>query len=337
MKIQAFSLGLFFCIVAFISSGCPPCKQFDPLGFYSQLTSIMAVYESRLGQATVLPGNQIQCSPFILEASDPVSYYGLDTGAIDGYYDTYKAGSQYDQDIHRFTAVLASLMQLFSDSGFTSLIVKQGRTPALMFDIDNTIAFTSNRDDDERGYAPPITALADFVRTYCFVDNVDCYFVTARSCNEVEALSTKKWLTDTLNLSEAQIERNVVLMGSVSGCPRQDSNVKIAYKDVIRKAISQRDNVYWLMSVGDQLTDSFGGCSGMKTWVPNLLFQANVVPNQYASNPNPGTKESCSIKTVVAPDDACMAQLIGSGTDPEVLKKTTVSYCSGCKDSAGCF
>lgn len=57
----------------------------------------------------------------------------------------------------------------------------------------------------------------------------------------------------------------------------------VAYKDILREALEAERKVFWLMSIGDQLTDSLGEHSGLKVRVPNQFFHADINPNQFAT------------------------------------------------------
>ncbi|MED7789498.1 hypothetical protein [Francisella sp. 19X1-34] len=89
----------------------------------------------------------------------------------------------------------------------------------------------------------------------------------------------------------------------------------IAYKDILRKALSQTRNIYWLMSIGDQMTDWFGENSGLKVWYPNEMFDSSIVENTKR-----GKKH---LQTVTAPSKACYMKL-----KKYVLVNSTIQYCS---------
>ena len=103
----------------------------------------------------------------------------------------------------------------------------------------------------------------------------------------------------------------------------------LAINDIVRQALTQRDRIFWLMSIGDQLTDSFGKHSGAKLLVPNQIFHSNILPNPHSLD------IECSDPTrnkVTEPSDECSASLIN-----EILEKTAISHCIACTDEKGCF
>ncbi|MCP4659105.1 MAG: hypothetical protein GY856_27160 [bacterium] len=294
------------------------------LDFYQELTSVRSLVDQRMGELTQLPKNEKRCISEIVAASDAKSYYELDEAATEDDYDTYGEDSAYARDVARLVETAERLMALFKDSGFLDEIVRQGRTPALMFDVDNTLEFTSARDTDLKGEGPPIVGTVDFSKKHCFKDGVACYFVTARLCTAGAANSTGKWIGKTFGLTAAEVEQHTFLMGNVTGCPA-DPGQKIAYKDIVRQALSRRDRAFWLMSVGDQLTDFWGEHSGLKMWVPNQLFHSNVVPN-------PTWEPGCTRQEIVAPATSCSEEIVG-----DVLALTQVSSCTACTKEEGCY
>ncbi len=313
-------------LVAAGSLGCGTAgTRPDVLDFYQELTSVKSLYDQRMGELTQLPKNEKGCISEIADASDAKSYYQLNEAATEEDYDTYGKDSAYAHDVARFVETAERLMALFKDSGLLDEIVRRGRTPALMFDVDNTLEFTSTRDSDPTGDGPPIVETVNFSKKYCFKDGVSCYFVTARPCRADLAESTAKWIENTFGLTAAEVEKHTFLMGSVSGCAA-GSGQKIAYKDIVRQALLHRDGAFWLMSVGDQLTDFWGEHSGLKLWVPNQLFHSNVVPN-------PTWEPGCERQEVLAPTASCSEKIVG-----DVLALTRLPFCSACtKEGIGCY
>ena len=135
-----------------------------------------------------------------------------------------------------------------------------------------------------------------------------------------------KWIKNELNLNDEMVNEFVHLSGSLTGCS-ENSEAAVAYKDVVRQALSEQKGFFWLMSIGDQLTDSLGHHSGVKILVPNQLFQSDIVPNQFA----PWGKGKCDTHYTVAPDSSCFQQL-----QTTVLEKTSVSYCGACTEKKRC-
>ncbi len=60
-----------------------------------------------------------------------------------------------------------------------------------------------------------MTYMTYFVKTQCFKDGVDCYFITARYVM-LQHYSTAKWLKDNLNLTDEQINKYVFLSGLIN-------------------------------------------------------------------------------------------------------------------------
>lgn len=92
----------------------------------------------------------------------------------------------------------------------------------------------------------------------------------------------------------------------------------MAYKDVIREALEHQEQVFWLMSVGDQLTDSLGEHSGMKVRVPNQFFHADVSPNQWRFY----GRGQCGSPTTIAPPRDCAESL-----RDHAIKYSSLEYC----------
>jgi hypothetical protein len=186
----------------------------------------------------------------------------------------------------------------------------------MMFDIDNTLEFSSRSDNDTKGDGPPITPTVDFVKKWS-KEGVRCYFVTGREPNKVEAQATEKWLKNTFGLTDSELEQRVFFLGDLIMSSLDSSNVppntEIAYKDVARQALSERDGAFWLMSMGDQSTDSYGQHGGARILIPNLLFNKAILFN----NPsNPGFTRM----QVLAPTQSQYLQLKNS-----ILKSTDLS------------
>ncbi len=144
---------------------------------------------------------------------------------------------------------------------------------------------------------------------------VDCYYVTARPNNRIEADSTRKWLVDTFGLSEEELDQYVSLMGDLScSQPPYPDTTRIAYKDVVRRAYSDRDGAYWIMSMGDQLVDVFGTHSGVKVLLPNLFFDKAIVRKYYEG---PGDTRT----QMITPSRECYNELKDSA-----LEVTNINY-----------
>jgi hypothetical protein len=119
------------------------------------------------------------------------------------------------------------------------------------------------------------------------------------------------------------LKNNLYLTANIKGCESSRSE-KVAYKDLVKNALSKKYNIFWIMSIGDQLTDVFGENSGIKVLLPNKLFKSNIV--RHTNN-----KADCSFTTVVKPSNECVKRF-GS----VILTKTGQEYCRGCKEPNGC-
>lgn len=289
----------------------------DPLELYNKVTQLEAAFDEQYGDTFKLPENAKQCTKNITKNSDVFKYMDSKTG-----YD-YTDNSQYAQTAKKLVDSLNNLMYEFKDIGFIKAIEKSGKHPAIMFDIDNTLELTSFNDDYDSKGTKPTPYITDFVKKQCFKNGVDCYFITARYCNTASATTTAKWLKNNLNLTDDQIDKYVFLSGSIeNSLCASGANDKVAYKDSFRQALSEQRNVYWLMSIGDQMTDWYGSHSGLKVKFPNQLFQSNIVPNNY-DNPS-----NCMLMTVTAPTQSCYDR-IKSG----ILEHGTINYCKNFKDN----
>ena len=147
----------------------------------------------------------------------------------------------------------------------------------------------------------------DYFTAYC---RDDSFILTGRT--------PKNWLQKYLDLSNKQIDYYVFLSGAIpdNACT-VNPNEKVAYKDVLRHALSATRNVYWLISMGDQMTDWFGKHSGLKVWYPNKMFDSAIVAND-GGDPN----KNSQLKTVVAPSQTCYKKLKDSA-----LIQSTIQYC----------
>ena len=283
----------------------------DPLALYEKVTAMKTAFYEQFGSKYQLPENAKRCATEITKDSDTYAYMGTKDAL------SYTQDSQYAKDGEAATKALDNLMNGFKDIGFIKAIENSGKTPALMFDIDNTIQLASFEDDyftKAKGTTP---GMLEFIQNQCFKDGVDCYFITARYCNVNAATSTESWLKTNLGLTNTQIKKFVFLSGAVNDnlCASEPTE-KVAYKDTFRRVLSEQRNVYWLMSIGDQMTDWFGSHSGLKVWYPNQMFHSDIVSNNYDDPTN------CALKTVVAPSEQCYTQLKGG-----ILEHSTIGYC----------
>jgi len=272
--------------------------------------------------------NLDQCMYYIQRETNIIFYYGMFSS---NGFDVYSEESEYANNIRELVDVSDTMMDLFSGSGFNDLIARQGKSPALMFDIDNTVEFTSDPDQEFTGTGPAIAGMVNFVQRRCFSNGVECYFVTARYCNKPSAESTRTWIKNTFNLSDEQVQKYVYIMGTIQSCD-SGQDKKIAYKDAVREALAKRDSLIWLMSFGDQITDNLGSNSGLKMMVPNMLFDSSIVPNQFFTD-EPGSLKACSRHLTISPSSECRSKL-----DKELfLERITVPFCLACEGPKDCY
>lgn len=326
-------------LTALLLSACSAYKQEgapDTLALYRQLTGLKTQLQERTGEPTQFSGSEKICitatckqgdrdckpadhyngSP-LMAGSDYQKYYVLTTGR-DGY-SHYGKESHFAHDVAGLTAKLDRLMEGFERTGLRRELKRRGLTPALMFDIDNTLEFSAAPDADAKGDGPAIQGMVDFANRWCFKDDLVCYFITARNCDASSVPPTEKWLKTHLHLSDEQVSRythfsrnSQSLTCTIPGHP------VVAYKDVIREALEEKQNIFWLMSIGDQLTDSLGTHSGMKVRVPNQFFQSDITPNQYA----PWGVGQCGSPTTIAPPTACAESL-----REHAIEVSSMEYC----------
>ncbi len=283
----------------------------DPLVLFTKVTELKTAFYQQYGNKVELPENAKQCSAEITKNSNVYDYMDSKDAL------SYTEDSEYAKDGEATFTALDKLMNEFKDIGFIKAIKNDNKTPALMFDIDNTLQLTSFDDDwfTKADMATP--GAINFLKNQCFKDGVDCYFITARYCYTDAANSTEKWLKDNVGLTDEQIDKYVFLSGAIDdNLCATNPNEKVAYKDAFRQALSEQRNVYWLMSVGDQMTDWYGSHSGMKVWYPNQMFHSDIVSNNYTDTSN------CTEKTVVAPSEQCYNKLKDG-----ILQNSTIKYC----------
>jgi len=257
------------------------------ISLFKGLTENKIYYEERKGEIFQFPENVKKYSARIARQSDANDYYGLKTKGYKDAYDIYSDNSQFANDCQQTIDYARNLINVFVQSRLLEAIRNQGKKPAIMFDIDNTLEFSSRIDTDLKGQGPPIKPVVELVK-HCLKNGIECYFITARARSDSrELFSTKIWLKQTFGFSDFQMRKYVYLVGDLAYgkyhniCPGLGKNVSIAYKDVLRKVLSEKDGVVWIMSIGDQLTDVYGKNSGVKILVPNQLFDNAIVPNPY--------------------------------------------------------
>lgn len=308
----------------------------DALSLFRDMTQSKSQLEVRTGEPTQFSSSEktcitsicadggTQCTPTgndqgspLLSGSDHEKYYALSMGS-DGY-PRYGEHSQYARDVAALTANMDRLMTSFQRTGLRRELKRRGMTPALMFDLDNTLEFSAAPDSDPKGDGPAIQGLVDFAKRWCFKDGLACYFITARNCDESSVIPTEKWLQANFKLDEQKIRRYTHFSRNTQNLTCSiPGNPTVAYKDVIREALEQKEKVFWLMSVGDQLTDSLGEHSGMKIRVPNQFFHSDIVANQNA----PWGVGQCGSPQTIAPPRDCAEKL-----RDHAIEYSSLDYC----------
>jgi len=210
-------------------------------------------------------------------------------------YNQYTNDSEYAQELRNVVGETDALFTSLDEVGLF------GPGAALMFDIDNTIAYSAANDTDLVGEAPPMPETVDMLKRWCAgwgVGKLDCYLITARYCTASKAGSTLKWLKRNFNVSEAFIKSRTLMSGGLTmSCGAQGN---VAMKDVLRQGLSASPTLIdqgpeadvtvaprWIASIGDQYTDSVGLHSGIKIKLPNPWFDSSKAPNQFSLGHSP--------------------------------------------------
>eukprot|EP00928_Gymnodinium_smaydae_P032102 TRINITY_DN23339_c1_g1_i1.p1 TRINITY_DN23339_c1_g1~~TRINITY_DN23339_c1_g1_i1.p1 ORF type:complete len:220 (+),score=31.94 TRINITY_DN23339_c1_g1_i1:95-661(+) len=165
--------------------------------------------------------------------------------------------------------------------------------------------------------------------------NIDCYFFTARYCTAVKAKAAKRWLMQNFPVREAWVHEHVRFTGGLSGC---SSRCSVAMKDVLRAWYVRKRNLTWIMSVGDQYTDSVGTNSGFKVKLPNFFFNSSEVSNALSQGREPELlpngqlpPDMCNKNCVAAPSEDCLSAGL---RDDQLHKYSSMSYCLEQDDDA---
>lgn len=210
-------------------------------------------------------------------------------------YVNYKDDSSFGRRLQTTIDRTDDLMEQLYQAGMMSAV----EIPSLMFDIDNTMEYTAYNDTDFTGDGPPLTATVDFVKKWC--DGwgsgdramMQCIFITARYCTEMNAKATSTWLKSTYNASDELIASHVQFSGNLKCSCCEGNNV--AYKDILRKDWMEQYGFSWIASIGDQYTDSVGHYSGIKIKLPNVWFDSSLVPNQYTQGTQVPTNDETGL------------------------------------------
>lgn len=310
------------------------------LDMYSELSSQPTLIEDLpLDERTFMPGNVQHCRNSVAavtptQGTNPESEPKIEYSNYS--YVVYSPGSRYAANLKKSLDAADATLESVKALEF------QGQVPAIMFDIDNTLAYTGFNDTDILGKAPPMHRAVDFAKRWCRfgAEKADkdskaapfeCFFITARYCTSLKAKATKLWVMENFPVDEEWMQKHVFMTGGIGGCKSQGCSV--AYKSVLRNWLHAHQNIYWVMSVGDQLTDSAGSQSGVRVKVPNFWFDSSVVPNpqenggeirlQADRSFGPNTDE-CKLKCVIGPDHEC----IDAGMNNDAIHKfTELEYC----------
>jgi hypothetical protein len=296
----------------------------EVMNLFEALSGGPQIDDQTVGVNVEFPDNVNLCSGVLSAGSNSARYYGLKKKTWKGQYDEYDFSSPYHRDMVQIANRLGRLADTLIENRFIDKLAKRGLRPAIMFDIDNTLEFSADGDDDFVGDGPPIEPMVRFARKYCFQGNLECFFITARYCTKVSQASTIKWLKVHLGLDEGTILSHTFLTGNVDAC-EEKRNVRIAYKDSVRRALTEKEKIFWVFSVGDQLTDIFGSHSGIKVMLPNQFFKSHVVPHI-------NTPDECSPLRVKMAEGACEDSLAMS-----ILESTSAGFCGACQKRDGCF
>ena len=105
----------------------------DVLALYSEVTSLTMAFNTKCGKPFSLPTNAKAAVDQITANSDTKRY--MDTQD----YNDFAQNSQFAEDAKAMMGDLSKLIANFKKIGFIHAIESQGKTPAIMFDIDNTI------------------------------------------------------------------------------------------------------------------------------------------------------------------------------------------------------
>ena len=282
----------------------------DADALFNLLTSNNHVVSNlREGLEYAMPHNVAVCagsfatkerSPEILTGAQPESCVSCFADGSPYCYAQYSEDSmfakQMQESVDRLDATLTSLQAIH--------FLRHG--DALMFDIDNTLAYTGTNDTDLVGAAPPITSAVSFFKKWCKGwgpptggnEQLECYPITARYCSAAKAQATLKWLQFTFpEATHDHILTHTYVSGSLGCSCCTDGN--IAYKDILRQALIKDQAVpvkRWVASIGDQYTDSVGLHSGLKIKLPNVWFDSSIVANHGSLGSRPTTTEVTTIR-----------------------------------------
>ena len=307
----------------------------DLLEMYTELSNQPSLIEDLPSdEKTFMPGNVQHCRNQVAaitptEGTNPKLEPNVNYSNYS--YVVYSPRSRYASNLEKSFSAADATLEKVKHVGRDSLQI-----PSIMFDIDNTLAYTGFNDTDILGKAPPIVRAVNFAKRWCRFGEksekpFECFFITARYCTQLKANATKIWVKENFPVDDEWIRKHVFMTGAIGGCKSEGCSV--AYKAVLRNWLHAERQIYWMMSVGDQLTDSAGLQSGVRVKVPNFWFDSSIVPNPQENGGQirlqadrsfaPDTDE-CKLKCVIGPDNEC---IVAGMKNDAIHKYTELEYC----------
>mmetsp|Transcript_536 Transcript_536/g.688 ORF Transcript_536/g.688 Transcript_536/m.688 type:complete len:410 (+) Transcript_536:287-1516(+) len=323
------------------------------LHLFKKLTAPDAYYQETAGLAKYIsPLNEDICQNE-LRTMNISTKFGVDQLIKENYtapnsdivwrYEHYNGDSAYGSLLRKAVTQMQESLDDLKKGGFLRNLPNHV-TPAIMFDVDNTVQFTGRSDTDPYGRAPPIPEVVNFLKKNCAnfgghnTHGVVCYAISARYCTKMKVESGETFFRKTFGVGKSYFDNYLYYSGALSGCKTTVEDEHIAYKDVLRAALQRKHKVQFVMSLGDQKTDSVGKHSGIKVVLPNLLFQSNIFGNQFSENtlpPNYVAPERlysipvenqtsfCSRRSIIGPPETCGPV----ANDDWVIKLASMKFC----------
>ena len=218
---------------------------------------------------------------------------------------------QYYKDVQTIMSKAKQKIQNMVKSGYFACLKKNGVTPAVMFDQDDTIWSTWFEDNETKfkydgdlfnkianqNWMPTITPVVDFIK-YLNTVGAKPIFVTGRPANGTVKLDdgtsvtlvditshqldhipltkgTDYWGGDDVGDGNEVQSKNGVFMHS--GDDTRKKGGASVYKELTRCWIEKNPSKMGgqfkiVMSVGDQWSDSNGNCAGIRVKLPNAMY-----------------------------------------------------------------
>ena len=237
-------------------------------------------------------GNDSICKVTTDKINKLKTYYGKSSsGEVDN-------STQYYKDVQTIMSKAKQKIQNMVKSGYFACLKNKGVTPAVMFDQDDTIWSTWYEDNvtkfkydgdmfnkiANKKFMPTITPVFKFIN---YLNSVGAkpIFVTGRPANALLAKITSHqldnipltkgtdyWGGDDVGDGNKVQSKNGVFMHSGDG-----KGAASVYKELtrcwIQKNPSKMGGQYkFVMSVGDQWSDSNGNCAGIRVKLPNAMY-----------------------------------------------------------------